>query len=53
MPEKINTFIEQYADRKKVFESILLNKLDGFYSDLGWNLKLKPSHKPIFQPVKL
>ena len=42
MPEKINTFIEQYADRKKVFESILLNKLEGFYSDLEWNLNLNP-----------
>jgi|TARA_B110001450_G_scaffold12897_1_gene12247 hypothetical protein len=42
MPEKINTFIEQYADRNKVFESILLNKLEGFYSDLQWNLNLNP-----------
>ena len=42
MPEKIRTFIEQYADRKKVFESILLNKLEGFYSDMEWNLNLNP-----------
>ena len=42
MPEKINTFIEQYADRNKVFESILLNKLEGFYSDLEWRLNLNP-----------
>ena len=42
MPEKINTFIEQYADRKKVFESILLNKLEGFYSDMEWTLNLNP-----------
>ena len=42
MPEKINTFIEQYADRKKVFESILLNKIEGFYSDLQWQLNLNP-----------
>ena len=42
MPEKIRTFIEQYADRKKVFESILLNKLEGFYSDMEWNLALNP-----------
>ena len=48
MPEKINTFIEQYADRKKVFESILLNKLDGFYSDLGWNLNLNPHINQFF-----
>ena len=42
MPEKIRIFIEQYADRKKVFESILLNKLEGFYSDMEWNLNLNP-----------
>ena len=42
MPEKIHIFIEQYADRKKVFESILLNKLEGFYSDMEWNLNLNP-----------
>ena len=42
MPKKIRTFIEQYADRKKVFESILLNKLEGFYGDLEWNLNLNP-----------
>ena len=42
MPEKIRIFIEQYADRKKVFESILLNKLEGFYSDMEWNLALNP-----------
>ena len=42
IPEKIHTFIEQYADRKKVFESILLNKLEGFYSDMEWNLNLNP-----------
>ncbi len=42
MPERINAFIEQYADRKKVFESILLNKLEGFYSDMEWRLNLNP-----------
>jgi hypothetical protein len=42
VPEKISTFISQYADRKKVFESILLNKLEGFYGDLEWNLNLNP-----------
>ena len=47
IPEKIRTFIEQYADREKIFESILLNKLEGFYSDLNWNLNLNP-YKDIF-----
>jgi DNA polymerase elongation subunit (family B) len=48
LPEKISTFIEQYADRKKIFESILLNKLEGFYSDLGWTLNLNPYRNTFF-----
>ena len=49
IPEKIRTFIEQYADRKKVFESILLNKLEGFYSDMEWNLNLNPYINQFFE----
>jgi len=48
LPEKMRTFIEQYADRKKIFESILLNKLEGFYSDLGWALNLNPYQQMFF-----
>ena len=42
LPKKIKEFLDQYADRKKVFETILLNKLEGFFSDLGWSLSLNP-----------
>jgi len=42
IPEKILDFLEAYADRKKVFDSILLNKLEGFFSDLQWSLDLNP-----------
>ena len=42
MPNKIKEFLEKFADRQKVFESILLNKLEGFFSDLGWSLNLNP-----------
>ena len=49
MPEKIRIFIEQYADRKKVFESILLNKLEGFYSDMEWTLNLNPYINQFFE----
>lgn len=42
MPDKIVEFLDQYADRQKVFDSILLNKLEGFFSDLGWSLDLNP-----------
>tara|TARA_Y100000385_G_scaffold158225_1_gene164102 strand:- start:5486 stop:6412 length:927 start_codon:yes stop_codon:yes gene_type:complete len=40
MPDKIRTFIDQYADREKIFNSILFNKLENFYIDLNWNLSL-------------
>ena len=42
IPEKIQEFLNAYADRQKVFESILLNKLEGFFSDLQWSLDLNP-----------
>ncbi len=42
MPEKIQEFLNVYADRQKVFDSILLNKLTGFFSDIGWSLDLNP-----------
>ena len=48
LPEKIRIFIEQYADRKKIFESILLSKLEGFYNDLGWTLNLNPYQQMFF-----
>jgi len=48
LPEKIRKFIEQNADRKKIFESILLNKLEGFYNDLGWTLNLNPYKEMFF-----
>ena len=49
MPEKIRIFLEEYADRKKIFDSILLNKLEGFYSDLEWNLNLNPYINQFFE----
>lgn len=42
MPDKIKDFLDIYADRQKVFDSILLNKLEGFMSDIGWSLNLNP-----------
>jgi DNA polymerase elongation subunit (family B) len=38
MPDKIKDFINEYIDREKSFETILQNKLEGFYSDLEWIL---------------
>ena len=48
IPKEIRTFIEKYADRQKVFDSILLNKLEGFYNDLGWALSLNPHRNKFF-----
>ena len=48
IPEKIFTFIEEYADRQKIFDSILLNKLEGFFTDLGWDIKLNTYKEKFF-----
>jgi DNA polymerase elongation subunit (family B) len=44
MPEKMRTFLNDYADRKKSFETILQSKLENFYNDLGLDFKFKPKH---------
>ena len=38
MPDKIRDFINEYIDRDKSFQTILQNKLQGFYTDLEWVL---------------
>ena len=48
LADKIRIFIEEYADRKKIFESILQNKVEGFYNDLSWNLSLNPYREMFF-----
>ena len=47
IPDKIQEFMEKYVDRQKIFDSILLNKLEGFFGDLEWSLDLNP-HKGAF-----
>jgi len=42
MPSKIKEFLDKFADKEKVFNTILLNKLEGFYDDLGWKLVTNP-----------
>jgi hypothetical protein len=36
-PQFLTDFIDKYVDREDAFNSILLNKLTGIYSDLGWD----------------
>jgi hypothetical protein len=38
LPQKMKDFINEYIDRGKSFETILQNKLQGFYDDLEWSL---------------
>ena len=47
IPPKIAEFMEKYVDRQKIFDSILLNKLEGFFGDLGQPLNLNP-HRDAF-----
>ena len=42
IPPKIKEFLDKFADKEKVFDTILLNKLEGFYDDLGWSLNTNP-----------
>ena len=42
MPDKIRDFLDKFSDKEKVFDTILLNKLEGFYDDLGWSLNTNP-----------
>ena len=42
IPEKIQNFLDKFANKEKVFETILLNKLEGFFGDLQWELELNP-----------
>lgn len=47
LPDKIADFINKYANRDKIWESIIKNKLQGMYSDLGWSFNLNP-YKTLF-----
>ena len=49
MPPKIEEFLDKFADKEKVFDTILLNKLEGFYSDLGWKLVTNPYVNQFFK----
>jgi DNA polymerase elongation subunit (family B) len=42
LPKKIEDFLDKYADRQQIWESILQNKLENFYSDLTWDYNTNP-----------
>jgi len=37
-PPEIMEFIEKYIDRDGLFDSVMKNKLEGIYQDLGWGM---------------
>jgi DNA polymerase elongation subunit (family B) len=41
MPE-ITKLIDNYIDREGLFDSVMRNKLETVYSDIGWDLNLNP-----------
>ena len=50
LPKPIRKFIEEYVDIPKSFDTILKNKLESFYQDLGWgNLTLNTYVQQFFK----
>ena len=50
LPKPIRKFIEEYVDIPKSFNTILKNKLESFYQDLGWgNLTLNTYVQQFFK----
>ena len=45
---EIQEFIEKYIDRSIIFESVMKNKLESIYNDLGWKLNLNPIQSKFF-----
>ena len=52
IPDKVMDFLEKYADRQKVWESILQNKLENFYGDLTWHYNTNP-HLSVFKTIDI
>jgi DNA polymerase elongation subunit (family B) len=47
MPE-ITTLINKYIDRDGLFDSVIRNKLETVYNDIGWDLNLNPYKAQFF-----
>ena len=39
-PKEIIDFIEKYIDRGLLFDSVMKNKIEGLYSDIGWGMPI-------------
>ncbi len=49
-PQEIRDFVEKYIDRDGLFDSVMKNKLESLYSDLGWGaVVLNPNINKFFR----
>ena len=49
-PQEIKDFVEKYIDRDGLFDSVMKNKLESLYSDLGWGaVVLNPNINKFFR----
>ena len=47
-PPEITDLINKYIDRDGLFDSVIRNKLEGVYDDIGWSLNLNPFKAKFF-----
>ena len=47
-PSEITDLINKYIDRDGLFDSVIRNKLEGVYNDIGWSLNLNPFKAKFF-----
>jgi DNA polymerase elongation subunit (family B) len=47
-PDDITQIINKYIDRDGLFDSIMRNKLETVYNDIGWNFNLNPFKAKFF-----
>ena len=47
-PPEVTELINKYIDRDGLFDSVIRNKLEGVYDDIGWSLNLNPFKAKFF-----
>ena len=47
-PPAVTELIDKYIDRDGLFDSIIRNKLEGVYDDIGWSLNLNKYKEKFF-----
>ena len=49
IPPKIMDFLQKYTDRRRIYRTILENKLEGLFGDLGWSLNTNQFYHKFFK----